>query len=404
MKRVLIYLLMFFLFESISYSQIRNENKQIFKDTIVANCIQLTGDTIGLPSNSVMSKAQIIDNINARIGSGGGVTTSELYQAINDSAITYKEYYVSPNGNNANSGTINAPFATIGAAWVLTNPGDIIWVRGGTYTISSIPGDQYINISGRHGKIGKHIKIWNYPGELPIFDASTSPAYNYKSLFNISNSSYIHIRGLRLTGLAQLNSGQGYGGNYGFVGENLSNSIIENCEFDHIGGAGFQIWNTGSSNNLILNCDSHNNADPYSADAWSNANGFNITPTGGTNNTFRGCRAWFNSDDGFDLYGYNGTATFENCWAFWNGFIPEDGIPTNFTLVGDGYGFKLGNSADASPTVVKTFLTNCIAVHNGTIGFAQNGATHAHSIINCIAYNNPTHPFHTATSLSLIHI
>jgi parallel beta-helix repeat protein len=43
-------------------------------------------------------------------------------------------YYVAPNGNDSNSGSINAPFKTIQKAANIVNPGDIVIVKDGTYT------------------------------------------------------------------------------------------------------------------------------------------------------------------------------------------------------------------------------------------------------------------------------
>ena len=71
-------------------------------------------------------------------------------------------YYVSPNGNNANPGTISQPFATLQKAHDVANPGDTIYMRGGTYTLTS-----YVNIT-KSGSGGNLIKVFNYPGEVPI--------------------------------------------------------------------------------------------------------------------------------------------------------------------------------------------------------------------------------------------
>ena len=43
------------------------------------------------------------------------------------------EFHVSPKGNDANSGTENAPFKTIGKAAQIAYPGDVITVHAGIY-------------------------------------------------------------------------------------------------------------------------------------------------------------------------------------------------------------------------------------------------------------------------------
>ena len=41
-------------------------------------------------------------------------------------------YYVSPTGSNTNPGTLSAPFATLQWAHDVANPGDTIYMRGGS--------------------------------------------------------------------------------------------------------------------------------------------------------------------------------------------------------------------------------------------------------------------------------
>lgn len=48
------------------------------------------------------------------------------------------EFFVSPNGDDANPGTLSEPFATIAAAVEKLNPGDTLLIRGGTYRESVV--------------------------------------------------------------------------------------------------------------------------------------------------------------------------------------------------------------------------------------------------------------------------
>ena len=63
-------------------------------------------------------------------------------------------YYVAPTGNNANPGTISQPFATLQKAHDVANPGDTIYMRGGTYPM---PAQTVIT---RNGSSGNHIKVF----------------------------------------------------------------------------------------------------------------------------------------------------------------------------------------------------------------------------------------------------
>mgnify|MGYP002659356715 FL=1 len=49
--------------------------------------------------------------------------------------LNAKEYYVATNGNDANAGSIVSPFATLARAQSEAAPGDIVYIRGGRYTI-----------------------------------------------------------------------------------------------------------------------------------------------------------------------------------------------------------------------------------------------------------------------------
>src|SRR4030066_2396040 len=64
-------------------------------------------------------------------------------------------YYVSPTGNDANSGLIGAPFRSIQKAATIVNPGDTVIVKDGTYTDTD--GDDRIVRLQRSGTSDKWI-------------------------------------------------------------------------------------------------------------------------------------------------------------------------------------------------------------------------------------------------------
>ena len=296
-------------------------------------------------------------------------------------------YYVAPNGNNNNPGTITAPFASIEKLNSVMSAGDIAYIRGGIYRSNyGNSGWQHWTLNNLHGTSGNLIKIWAYPGENPIFNLDDiSPSISDPTAFILSNCSYVHLKGLRITGLSQIATGEGV--SRGFDLRNSPNNIIEQIELDHIGGYGYLLSN-GSDDNYFLNCDAHHMGDGNTAaDPWGNANGFQCT--GGstaTRNTFEGCRAWFISDDGFDFFSTDGMNTIKNCWSFWIGYVDN-----TFTPTGDGNGFKLGptNSATEVHDSVRRVLTNCIAFENLSNGFDQNGNGNCrYNLYNCTSYHN----------------
>lgn len=291
-------------------------------------------------------------------------------------------YYVATDGNDSNQGTIDRPFATWHKLSSVMKAGDIAYIRGGVYR-TDLPSytSDFCYFGGLNGTADNPIRIFAYPGEKPVLNLdNVTVTSSYTWGLTLNTCSYVWLKGLRVTGLAQ----QPGNFNFGIALINSSNNTVENCEVDHIGGVGLSLGDN-CSYNLIKNCDSHHNADPLSSsDPYGAADGF--TQTGNNqshDNIFSGCRSYWNSDDGWDTYGNNGFITYENCWAFWNGFVPG-----TFTPAGDGCGFKLGPPTyDLSSTLLRT-VQNCIAFQNRTWGFIDNNGKCIVELFNNTAYQN----------------
>jgi hypothetical protein len=107
-------------------------------------------------------------------------------------------YYVAPNGDNANAGTISAPFLTIQRAQTAVIAGDTVYIRGGLYlmqesqialTTSTNPVYAYVTNLTKSGTPTNRIKYWAYPGEQPVFDYSNvRPATTRINAFEVSGS------------------------------------------------------------------------------------------------------------------------------------------------------------------------------------------------------------------------
>lgn len=95
-------------------------------------------------------------------------------------------YYVSPAGNNANSGTSTlAPWKTITFALNQANDGDVINLMAGTYTGKITWPDG--------GVAGSYITLQNYNDDVVILDGATIG--NSQALLYIENKNYIKIDG-----------------------------------------------------------------------------------------------------------------------------------------------------------------------------------------------------------------
>ena len=170
-------------------------------------------------------------------------------------SLSGKTYYVSPNGSDASGfGTINLPWFTLNKAWTVVAAGDIIYMRGGTYRLTSQQ-----NLTGKDGTSGNLISIIAYPGEHPVFDFIASSGVFFG--ITMGDASFIQIKGLRVTGIPQ--DSQFRTASYGlFLKSNVTNCTFEQMETDHIGGWGICVGGDDNDNLLFLNCDSHHNYDP----------------------------------------------------------------------------------------------------------------------------------------------
>ena len=289
-----------------------------------------------------------------------------------------KEYYVAPDGNDTAVGSMEKPFATWQKGHDVANPGDTIFLRGGIYKVKS--NSRYgITFSGRNGQPNKLIKFWAWPGESPVLDCSGMTAEIAGLAGIYIENSYWHFKGIEVRGVP-MNISSPRGAN-GITGINCQHNIFENINSHHHEGSGLRLYRE-SSFNLILNSDFHHNYDPFTPnDPGGNADGASIAFTSGkaVGNIFRGCRAWMNSDDGYDLWKAEAPITFENCWAFWNGYIPD-----TKKLGGDGNGFKMGRNKSGPEHA----LHRCLAFENRAHGFDDNVCMGPQQWYNNTAFNN----------------
>lgn len=304
-------------------------------------------------------------------------------------------YYIAVNGNDSNPGSFESPFATLAKAQSLAKAGDTVFIRGGTYKITE---DQIMKYQGiwayvfymdKKGTSNKPICYWGWKNERPVFDLSAVKPAGKRVIVFYVNGSHLHFKNFEVTGTqvtivghTQSECFRNEGGNYNTY-EHLSM---------HDGMAiGFYL--TEGANNLVLNCDAYNNFDPVSdGGKGGNVDGFGGHPgtAKSTGNVFRGCRAWYNSDDGFDLIRANTPYIIENCWAFYNGYKPD-----SFDSAGDGSGFKSGGyGMSASPTapaeIPRHIVRNCLAYYNRNQGFYANHHLGGITWYNNTACQNPS--------------
>jgi pectate disaccharide-lyase len=288
--------------------------------------------------------------------------TKDSPVATVDAAEPKNTLTIAVGGSDSNPGTREKPLATIKAAALMAQPGTLITMLAGTYSISAP-----VNLDTPAGTAANPIRLWADPGAQVILDFATATAAG-KGLS--INASYWHVKGL----IVENCPGRGI---QVMKGDHIT---VENCETRNNGDMGLVV-SEGATNALILNCDSHHNFDVENA--GENADGFGAKSNLGEGTIFRGCRAWANADDGWDLYNCPTSVRFENCWSYKNG----DNFKNMASFAGDGNGFKLGKS---DSTTSHHVLVNTVAFSNlGGNGFEDNDNISGLTFYNCVSYNNP---------------
>jgi len=291
------------------------------------------------------------------------------------------DYYVATTGSDSNAGTMAAPFATLQKGANVAVAGDTVYIRGGTYAITT-PANAGAGISFTKSGTSdtNRIRYWAYPGEVPVFDFSKMviSTTGYTHGFVVTGS-WLHFRGLEIANVP-MNTFS----NNGVAVSNGGNCIFELLNMHHNSGNGIFIGK-GTGGHLVLNCDAHDNYDATSSQGQGqNADGFGVHyQTAGATTIIRGCRAWWNSDDGYDLINQEVPVTVESSWAMGNGFAMYG---TFNPADGNGNGFKMGSSA----TGVRHLVQNNVAWKNKASGFYANHSSGGNTWYNNTSFMNGT--------------
>jgi uncharacterized repeat protein (TIGR02059 family) len=298
-------------------------------------------------------------------------------------ALRATNYYVAPTGSDSNPGTISQPWRTWQKGFSSISAGDILYIRGGTYT-GMYGSGHGVNISSKSGTSSSPITVTAYPGEIPVLDCSSlssSAGVNFGILMRSCN--YWHLKGLTVKNVREYRNLHKSSGGSPTAGWELGNCKDITFELCNVAESGNGFTLNGTVYNIrYINCDAYRNYDYY--DSGGLANGFNGNIRNNSTVYYKGCRAWANSDDGWDMYGGAGYIEYIDCWAYRNG---KD-VPT----IGNGDGFKLGydNSSTELPGSQRT-LKNCISADNYLMGFDEgmDAATSMDMVVyNCLAYKN----------------
>jgi hypothetical protein len=340
----------------LSYQWFFNTNSPI------PNATNATHGITSLSTNDAGAYSVLVSN-------SYGATNSAFATLTVNVPSTNGDWFVSPTGNDANPGTIAAPFATLNKAIAVVQPGNIIYMRGGIYLPNAT-----IRITNS-GTAGSRIQLLAYPGETPYLNFTNQPyADANRGILFPTNANYWTVKGLEI----------GYAGDNGIKVEG-SHHRFEQCVFHNNGDTGLQIGFGHTNVNPggqfaayieVVNCDSYLNYDPNSS--GGDADGFAAKMHCGQGIVFTGCRAWENSDDGWDLFETDYSVVISNCWTWKSASFGQ----------GNGNGFKLGGNGDGGDSVGTHYAYNCVAFAHKVNGFTQNSHKDGNVVINSLSFSN----------------
>jgi hypothetical protein len=282
-------------------------------------------------------------------------------------------YFVAPDGDDANPGSLELPWATWTKALSTADVGDTVYYRGGVYRDL---GTQKIVGGNPHSGTKEHpICHFNYPGEEPILDnGGLIPSGGWNTGVSVLYVNHVHFRGLTIRNCHECDESIDL---YGFNLAYCNDILLERITTYNNGGPGFGIFECDTI--YLINCDAYSNIDTFNTSAGSGgtADGFQFWNCPGESYFYvNGCRAWGNSDDGYDT-NIDGLVVFDNCWSIDNG-----------RLEGSAAGFKWG-LMETESTGLNRIIIHCLSAYNRGVGYNENNRNKY--LTSSHAYNNTSY-------------
>ncbi len=158
--------------------------------------------------------------------------------------LPLRSYYVSPSGNDNNTGLSPAyAWKTIQRAASKLQAGDTVFITKGIYKEIVIPANS--------GTENKYITYTAYADDTVIIDGATFSdtylKYSDRGIFDIKSKSYINVVGLTIRN----SNGGGIMCRYGSSHINIKNNTIKNCQATGI-GVGYSRENFPLASNVVV--------------------------------------------------------------------------------------------------------------------------------------------------------
>jgi parallel beta-helix repeat protein len=169
------------------------------------------------------------------------------------------DLFVSLSGNDANSGTLSAPFRTISKASQSAKPGDVVNVRGGVW-------NERASI-GAKGTASARIVFRPYAGESVVFDGTTVPAG--KMLVSLNQTEYVDFTGFEVRNSAYIAIGAWYAKN-----TRIMNNVVYSAQRNGIYAGGDVLGDSSNitvSGNTVYNTVRENELHNMGDGGWAGA-------------------------------------------------------------------------------------------------------------------------------------
>ncbi len=271
-------------------------------------------------------------------------------QTATSTPLSQGTKFVSPTGSGTACSQSNP--CSLATAVSNVNPGDIVFMRGGTYPITAV------TRWDRSGSSTSPITIESYPGETATWDGSNQPN-NSERMMRVGGN-YYKFRKFEIKNMPDIG--------FYFTG---SNNTIDGVSSHNNRNSGICV--IGGNNNIFQNIDVSDNSDA-GLTGGNYANGGNadgICISSGDGNKIINSIAARNSDDGMDA------------WTSTNTIISKSITTANGIGGGDGNGFKLGGPIPNNSTKID----HSIAYKNKVTGFDANSGVNI-EISNVTSWNN----------------
>ncbi|MDD3687964.1 MAG: choice-of-anchor Q domain-containing protein [Bacteroidales bacterium] len=342
---------------------------------------------IGLKLANIEASTENIEICDNRIDDNGDGKIDGCWDPGSNYQPTGTIYYVSTNGNDDNTGSVDKPFKTFTKAASLAqhhpenNTSDAIYIKSGVY-------DETLTLQ-HPGTPDRPIVVRGIGATRPIIRVGGG------NVGHIEPKSNTIIDNLQTDGIQTVtDAGHGLGG-YGVFMSNVENILIDNGVFQqHEKGIRAEYGDRLIvRNSLIKNCewgtyigtDNENGFSPEftntlwenveAADsAWDywNTDGFLIEGYSAYH-VFRNCKAHGWNDGGFDLKPH---VLVENCQAYDNNWQQPEGVANpKYT---SGIGIKIWRDG---------IVRNSIAFNNRISNYLFGGYRPNWQLINSISYN-----------------